>query len=412
MKRMTRETVEALAAVYGDSFYILDTDVFGENCHQLLDAFRKYYGKTNIAYSYKTNYIPELGMIVDRIGGYAEVVSAMELEIAKRIGVQPERIIWNGPVKSKEETEPFLLSGGTVNIDNIRELQIVSDFAGKHKDRQIHVGVRCNYDIGDGVVSRFGIDTESNEIDEAFRKIASVDNLVLTNLQAHFAKRHYRYWSAKAKGMLAVYEKATAEYGLHPQWLDLGGGLSGHMPDSLREQLGLDRFSFDDYASRSARLFDEYFGDKADKPWLFIEPGTAVAADCMRYVCRVENIRQIRGKTIITTNGSQKNISMSGINPPMEVIPCGGKAAVCKDADVAGYTCIESDYLYKEFTGEISVGDFLVFGSCGSYSVVMKPPFILPNVPVIYINSEEPVLIKRAETFDDVFQTYIFARKT
>lgn len=410
MKRLIRETVEALASAYGDSFYILDTDVFQENCHQLLDAFRKYYRKTNIAYSYKTNYIPELGMIIKRIGGYAEVVSAMELEIAKRIGVKPEQIIWNGPVKSKEEMESFLLSGGIMNIDNIRELQLVSDLAESHKERQIHIGVRCNYDIGDGIVSRFGIDTVSGEIDEVFRLIASTDNLILMNLQAHFAKRHYQYWSAKAKGMLSVYKKAMTEYGLQPQWLDLGGGLSGNMVDSLREQLGLDCFSLDDYASRSARIFSEYFKDKEDKPWLFIEPGTALAADCMRYVCRVENIKQIRGKTIITTNGSQKNISMSGINPPMEVIPCGGKAVECENADFAGYTCIESDYLYKGYTGEIGVGDYLVFGSCGSYSVVMKPPFILPNVPVIDISGEEPVLIKYAETFDDLFRTYTFAQ--
>ena len=412
MKRLTRETVDALAAAYGDSFYILDTDVFEENCHQLLETFRKYYRKTNIAYSYKTNYIPELGMIVDRIDGYAEVVSAMELEIAKRNGVQPERIIWNGPVKPKEKAESFLLSGGTVNVDNLRELQMVCKFAKAHQERQMHIGVRCNYDIGDGVVSRFGIDTESGEIDEAFRLIASADTLTLTNLQAHFAKRHYRYWPAKAKGMLAVYEKATVEYGLTPQWLDLGGGMSGNMPDSLREQLGLDRFSFDDYASRSARIFAEYFGDKEEQPWLFIEPGTAVAADCMRYVCRVENVRQIRGKTIITTNGSQKNISMSGINPPLEVIRGEGKAVQCEDADLAGYTCIENDYLYKGYSGEVGVGDYLVFGSCGSYSVVMKPPFILPNVPVLDISGEESVLIKRAETFDDLFKTYTFAQKT
>lgn len=79
MKRLTKETIRQLSAEYGDSFYILDTDVFSANCNQLLNAFRKYYTKTNLAYSYKTNYIPELGRMIDSIGGFAEVVSRWNL---------------------------------------------------------------------------------------------------------------------------------------------------------------------------------------------------------------------------------------------------------------------------------------------------------------------------------------------
>ena len=409
MIKITLEKLKELSEEFGDSYYILDTDVFRENCENLLASFKKFYNKFNIAYSYKTNYIPVLGRIVDDIGGFAEVVSAMELETALRIGVSPERIIWNGPVKPKEEMESFLLSGGTVNIDNIQELYTIRDIAECHYNRGISIGVRCNYEIGDGVVSRFGIDVGSKEFDKVFCVIASTENLLLRNLQAHFAKRYYKYWPARVKGLLSVYEKVVSDYKLKPEWLDLGGGLSGNMPDSLREQMGLDKFSFDDYASGSARIFSEYFKEKTDQPWLFLEPGTAVAADCMRYVCRVEHIKQIRGKTIITTNGSQKNINMNGINPPLEVVHCGKETFMCRDADIAGYTCIESDYLYKGYTGEVSCGDYLIIGSCGSYSIVMKPPFIMPNIPVIDISKGNPVIIKRAETFDDVFGSYIFA---
>ena len=408
MQKMTAERLNELTAEYGDSFYILDSDVFKENCEALLAAFRKYYEKTNIAYSYKTNYVPPLGRIVNGIGGFAEVVSEMEREIASRIGVSPDRIVWNGPVKPQEKTEAFLLAGGTVNIDNYREFLTIKDIAARHSDRKISVGLRCNYDIGDGVLSRFGVDTESGEFGEILETIASAENLHLKALQAHFAKRHHKYWTAKAEGLLSVYEKVSSRYGLAPEYLDLGGGMSGNMPAELREQLGLDDFTFDDYASKAAAAFSRFFKDRPERPWLIIEPGTAVAADCMRYVCRVESVKEVRGKTIITTNGSQKNISMGGLNPPMEVIPAGGERHFCTDADIAGYTCIENDYLYKGFSGEIAIGDHLVIGSCGSYSVVMKPPFIFPNVPVIDISSGAVTEIKRAETFDDLFGTYHF----
>ena len=48
----------------------------------------------------------------------------------------------------------------------------------------------------------------------------------------------------------------------------------------------------------------------------------------------------------------------------------------------------------------------IVFENCGSYSLVMKPPFILPNFPVLDISEGEVELIKRAETFEDIFHTY------
>jgi diaminopimelate decarboxylase len=38
----------------------------------------------------------------------------------------------------------------------------------------------------------------------------------------------------------------------------------------------------------------------------------------------------------------------------------------------------------------------------------MKPPFILPNFPVLDINGETVEVIKRAETFDDLFHTFSF----
>ena len=408
MKGLSDEELNRLTSIYGDSFYILDSDVFKRNCEALLSAFRKYYEKTNIAYSYKTNYIPRLGRIVNSIGGFAEVVSEMELEVASRIGVSSDMIVWNGPVKPKKAVETFLLSGGIVNIDNYEEVLTVRQIARQHKDKQISVGLRCNYDIGDGVLSRFGIDVNSREFKEILETIASEDNLYLKYLQAHFSKRHYKYWKAKAEGLLSVYETVSLEYGMTPEYLDLGGGISGNMPSLLREQLGLDDFAFDDYSSRAAAAFSQAFRNKLEKPWLIIEPGTAVAADCMRYVCRVESIKNVRGKTIITTNGSQKNISMGGLNPPIEIIPAGSKRSHYTNADIAGYTCIEADYLYKDFSGEIGVGDYLVISSCGSYSVVMKPPFIFPNVPVIDLNGETVAEIKRAETFDDLFGTYDF----
>lgn len=407
-KELTNELLNELYDSYGCAFYILDSDIFEQNYKELSSAFTAYYSKFNIAYSYKTNYTPKLVQIVDKLGGYAEVVSEMEMEVALRSGVIPSHIIWNGPIKNAEKVRELLLAGGTVNIDSICELDIIQDISKWNQKDILNVGVRCNYDVGDGVLSRFGFDVDGDDFDKALRLIKSLHNLNLINLQAHFAKRNPEFWATRAEGMLKIYDRVVTEYGLKPSWLDIGGGIYGKMPSSLRNQLGVEEITYDDYAVRAAKTFANHFRGISDAPLLFIEPGSAVAGDCMRFVCRVETIKTVRGKSIATVNGSQKNINMNGINPPMEVVAGGYERVDVENCDIVGYTCIEGDVLQKNYTGRLGIGDFIIIGNCGSYSLVMKPPFILPNFSVLDISGNTIEVIKQAEKFDDLFQTFEF----
>ena len=408
VKELNAELLKGLSKRFGNAFYLLESDNFEQNYLELTRTFKKYYPKFNIAYSYKTNYTPKLVQIVDRLGGYAEVVSEMEMEIALRSGVNPKRIIWNGPVKNNAKVKELLLTGGTVNIDSIYELDNIREIAESYPSHILNVGVRCNYEVGDDVLSRFGFDVGGDDFDKIMSFIKSISNLHLVNLQAHFAKRSPEFWTARAEGMLKIYDKVVYKYGIKPERLDIGGGIYGKMPNELRKQLHIGNITYDDYASRAAKLFAEHFKDKADAPYLFIEPGSAVAGDCMRFVSRIETIKNVRGKTIATVIGSQKNISMSGINPPMAIVAGENKQQQYENADIVGFTCIEGDVLNKNYTGKLAVGDYIVIQNCGSYSLVMKPPFILPNFAVLDINGDEVEVIKRAESFDDLFHTFSF----
>ena len=401
---MDKSIIEQLRAEYGEAFYLLDSAQFRKNFAELKSAFNEIYPNWNIAYSYKTNYTPKLCKIVNELGGYAEVVSEMELEIAKRVGCRADRIIWNGPIKNVPIMEQFLLDGGTINIDCIEELEQVKDIHNRHADKLIHVGIRCNYDVNDGVVSRFGFDIDGAEFMEAVKFATTTENVKFINFQCHFAKRQIAYWPARAKGMVDLIDRL----GIIPERIDIGGGLFGKMADSLKAQFSTEIPDYDAYAKAAAQVFADYFKDKDVKPELLIEPGSAVVGDCMQFICTVKTIKNVRGKWIATVLGSQKNISMTGINPPMEVISMGGEQKEYKDLDFVGFTCIEGDVLYHNYTGKLAHQDAIVISNCGSYSLVMKPPFILPNFPVLDISEGKTEVIKRAENFDDLFHTFKF----
>ena len=401
---MNRSQLSVLSAKYGSAFYLLDTQQFKKNFIELKSAFATIYPNTNIAYSYKTNYIPALCKIVDELGGLAEVVSDMELNIARRVGVTPKNIIWNGPYKNPQEFENLLLEGGQVNLDSFYETELLKTIAKNHPEKILNVGVRVNFAINDNTVSRFGFDVESKEFFDTLSTINQLDNVKLLGIQCHYATRRLETWRPRAEKMLSLLDKI----GIVPPRIDLGGGLYGKIHESLKKQFDAYIPTYQEYAQEVAPLFAEKFGSMPNPPLLLIEPGSALVGDCMSFVAKVVSIKNIRGQYFATLLGSSHNINISGKNPPLTVYPLANERFEYDNLNFVGYTCIESDVLYRGFNGVLGVGDFVEFANAGSYSVVLKPPFILPNFPVLDISGDNPILIKRQECFDDIFRTYSF----
>lgn len=411
---LSSDILERISNEYGESFYILDSKQFERNFEELQRAFRDIYPSSYIAYSYKTNYTPKLCKLVDTHGGYAEVVSDMEYEIALKVGVSPEKITFNGPYKNASAVEQLLLTGGTVNIDSNYELEIVKDIAKRHLDKTISAGIRCNFDIKDGVTSRFGFDVDGEDFKGVIDTFRKIDNLRLKGLHCHFATRSLETWPARAEGMITLVQKYFVE---PPEYICLGGGLYGKMGESLKAQFDSKIPSYKEYAEAVATQFRNFYKDMAiDKqPKLFIEPGSALVGDAVRFAAKVINVKDVRGKKIATLAGSIYNINptLNKKNPPISVYHHSNNPNIQEDyydLDFGGYTCIESDYLYRGFNGKLAVGDYVVFDNVGSYSVVLKPPFILPNFAMIDYNDETNSieLIKRKESFDDLFKTFEF----
>lgn len=403
------EILQRISYQFGDSYYLLNKDIFIKNYMDIEAAFRSFYKNSYIAYSYKTNYIPILCKTVNELGGYAEVVSSMEYELAKKIGVSTKKIILNGPYKKYEAVTDILTTGGIVNIDSVYELEMLERILRDCPNCVLNVGVRCNFNIDDGVISRFGVDVNSDEFCAIVNYLHTHSFVRLAGLHCHFASRGLAAWQKKIDGILSLIESLDDP---EIDYVDVGGGLFGRMADSLKVQFDTPVPSYYEYAETIARPFAEFYRHREKKPKLFIEPGSALSGDVMKFVSRVISIKNVSGKTIATLSGSMYNINPTHNNKnlPITVYRSSRKSKNYSNLDFGGYTCIESDYLYKGYSGDIAVGDFVVFDNAGSYSIVLKPPFILPNFPILELEPIEAPLkvIKQTETFDDIFHTYNF----
>lgn len=409
----TYDMLDNLSNTYGESFYLLDTARFEKNYDEFIKVFRDIYPKSFIAYSYKTNYIPKLCLLVNRKGGYAEVVSEMEFDLAIKLGVSSQKIIYNGPYKSERSVKKCLVGGGIVNLDSIPEVDVIEKVAREHSEINMSVGIRCNFDIGSSVVSRFGFDVDGDEFHHVFKRLSKINNVSIKGLHCHFPDRCLKTFVPRIDKMLHLSKDLFQD---PPEFINVGGGYFGKMDTSLKNQFNCKVLNYQEYADVIATKMQNIYGNLDDsvKPKLLLEPGTALVANTMKFVVKVISVKVVRNKYIATVSGSRFNIltTSNNINLPIKVHHCYEKDDRNNERyliDIAGYTCIENDYLYREYKGYLAVGDYIVFDNVGSYSVVMKPPFILPNCAVIEYDPKNKTynIVKRKEELEDIFDTFL-----
>lgn len=400
------EQIRQLHERYGSPLYCFCADEFEANLKELTACFQAQYSNYRLAYSFKTNYTPAICRLVKKLGGYAEVVSDMELELAWRIGYEAPHIIYNGPGKGKLVWE-HLLNGGIVNVDSVDELRGICDFARQYPEKQFEIGIRLNIEVGQPFISRFGIDADCDALLQAADLIRAVPNLTLAGLHCHISQaRGIESWIKRTRRML---DAADRLFDAPPKYLDFGSGMYGKMAASFAAQFsGVP--TYQEYANVTAKAVAEHYARYETRPLLFTEPGTTVINKYVDFITQVVAIKNIRGKCFVVTDGSAHNLGevCKLKKLPVEVLRTGGDGSFCENADIVGYTCLEHDVLYSGFTGSIGVGDYLVFGNVGGYSNVSKPPFIHPNCAMIQYNADHSsCLIKRPETLDDIIQTYV-----
>jgi diaminopimelate decarboxylase len=403
------QILQDLERKYGECFYLLDLDQFEANYCQLLNCFRSIYPNTNIGYSYKTNYLPTICKSVAKQGGYAEVVSQMEYDLARNIGVPCDRIIFNGPLKYPQDLERAVLAGSIVNLDSLQEVEIICALATRLPDQLISVGLRCNFDIGTDLISRFGLDVEGSDLDDIFARFKQLGNCQVKGLHCHFTttQRSLESYQIRTAKILATTDKYFLDQ--PPAYIDVGGGYFGQMTEDLKQQFEFEIPTYQEYAQAIATQLQQRFTGEI-QPELIIEPGVALVANVMKFVGKVVGLKTIRSRHLALVTGSIHTVKPSK-QLPLTVYKHEldfDRVESSTPIDLVGYTCMEHDCLYPAYPTPIGIGDYTVFDNVGAYSIVFKPPFIWPSPPIVSYDStlKLDTLVRRQETTQDVFATY------
>jgi diaminopimelate decarboxylase len=415
---LTYKQIQQIESSYHSPFYLCDGRRFSDNFDRITKAFSSRWSKFILAYSYKTNYIPYLCQIIKAKGGWAEVVSRLEYDLALKIGQSPDKIIFNGPVKQYEDIELALNNGSIVNLDSAYEIEHVLRYARQNSKKTIPIGIRVNIDLTDAngqshiqnqlPTGRFGFDPA--QIISQFSILNSqlqTHNLKVVSLHGHTSSIGRNLWCYETitKTLCAI---AQEYFPKTVQYINIGGGFFGQIPPEMG--FGVVP-GFDDYAGAICGVLCQNKWAIANQPALIIEPGVAMTANVIGFITKVMGIKTIKNKILVTVDGSAFHVkpTLHARNLPWSLIPHDNTKRPSARFSVVGATCMEKDYLLTDVEGPLpKEGDAIRIDQAGAYTLVLSPPFIHPAPAIIAVEGDTFKVIRSCQTLDDMFKNYVF----
>lgn len=376
--------------MFSTPYYVIEKHQLDESVNGLKKALDKYWKNYVIGYSYKTNALPWVIRYFKEKGVFAEVVSNDEYLLAKHIGYNGNDLIYNGPIKTKDTMLEAIRNGCIVNLDAQREIDWLHDL--KNDGQQYSVGIRVNFDIehwcpGQSACGleggRFGFCYENGELYKAICRIRET-GVEISGLHLHTSSKTRGLDIYKAISNVAC--QIIDEYNLELEYIDIGGGFFGGMPNKPQ---------FDDYL----KAISDLLGQSVDpaKTKLIVEPGMSVIGPNISYVTSVVDVKHTSYGVFAVTDGSRTQIDpLMSKSSYFHSIDYQDTNAVLIDKQViCGYTCMEHDRLFDlRNSKELAVGDLITYHKVGAYTMCLTPLFI-KYFPDVYVRENEKLTLVR-----------------
>ncbi|UCH02044.1 MAG: hypothetical protein JSV20_09585 [Candidatus Bathyarchaeota archaeon] len=398
------DTIE-LGNRFGTPLYVVCEEKVRNNYRNFKKNFTKYYDKNIVAYSYKTNFLPAICTILKNEGAWAEIVSALELSIARKIQVNPSKIIFNGPCKSDEVLlEALRLGVSVINIDSLSELERLSNLIHK-TGITANVGVRLHNPFEKGKIpSRFGLD---------IKKAFTACKLIGKNQRMNYRGIHIHLGTqiTNINSYIMIIKYAAdfmanlhSKLDLNTIFLNIGGGFPSHQKPLYAIDDPWPAPSLKEYASKIGSTLEANH-NKINYPYLVLEPGRAIVSSSSYLITKIVAIKSIdrAGKWIILDSGL--NIVPEAEYFYYKTIPASHHKGEREKVHIGGPLCMLEDIIgLNRRLPKLQEGDILVIPDVGAYNISLSWQFIKPRPNICMIHKNGVELIRKTETVDDILR--------
>ena len=353
-----------------------------------------------ICYSVKANSNLAVLNILARLGSGFDIVSGGELARVLAAGGSASKTVFSGVGKTEAELRAALAADVLCfNVESEGELdRLAAIAAGMGKTARVSLRVNPDVDprthpyIATGLrESKFGIAYDAAV--PLYRRAAKLPNIHVLGIDVHIGSQitDVEPFVAALEKLLEFVDLLDAT-GVHLEHLDLGGGLGiryhDEEPPALKDYLG--------------RLFQR-LGDR--KIRILFEPGRSLVGNTGVLLTRIEYLKHSEAKNFVIVDAGMNDLIRPSLYDAWhEVLPVAPRDGPARRYDIVGPVCESADFLAKERTLSVAVGDLLAIMSAGAYGMAMSSNYnSRPRPPEVMVDGAKPWLVRERERTESLF---------
>ena len=407
--------VKKIAEKFPTPFFVYGKNIILNNIRAWQRSLKN---KNNlICFALKANDNLNIVSLLSAEGCGADIVSAGELFIALRAGIQPEKIVFAGVGKQEFEIEYALKEGILAfNVESRQELKLIQQIAGRmNKTAAIHLRLNPDIDakshpyISTGMAkNKFGIETSDTL--ELFKLAQTLPNISLKGIHAHIGSQllDMSPFEACSRALRELYFNLQAE-GYDLETIDLGGGLGvdyqqvidwplseGELPVSIP--------TIEDYTSSILKHLK-------DLPLKFIfEPGRSMIANAGILAASVIYTKQTSQKNFVILNCGMNDLIRPALYQAYHrILPVNNPVREKKETvDVVGPVCESADLFARNLKlPALEQGELVAIFSCGAYGYSLSSNYNgRLRLAELLVDGAEFKVVRRGETYQDLLKLY------
>lgn len=390
--------IQAIAEQVGTPFYLYSLNTLENHFKAFDGAFSKV--DHLVCFSAKANSNLAILRIFVRLGGGVDVVSGGELFRAMKAGAPPDKIVYSGVGKRREEIEyalefPILM----FNVESSQELVAIDQIAGKI-GAKAPVSLRVNPDVDPRThpyvstglkKNKFGINIQKS-VDE-YLLASTLPSIKVIGVSCHIGSQltDMGPFLDAVQRIKELVLTLRAE-GVQIQYMDLGGGLGityhQEEPPHPRE-----------YAQS---LLGELSGIDCT---LILEPGRVIVGNAGILVTQVLYTKEGGEKNFIIVDAAMNDLirpSLYGSYQRIQPVQRNHRTEIV--ADVVGPICESGDFLAKDRKlPKVEPGELLAVMSAGAYGFSMSSNYnSRARAPEVLVAKDRFYIIREREDYDDL----------
>jgi len=392
-------SLSAIARAEGTPTYVYSAALLRQRYRELDDAFGEY--PHAIHYAFKANSLRAIVSELRALGSSVDAVSIWEVELARSVGFEARRIVFDGVGKADAELEAAVaLDLKAINVESTGELARVEAIA-KRAGRIARVAIRVNPDIDakshphistGRKINKFGI--PADEARALMGTLPSRSALKLVAFHVHIGSQMTSLEPIRraAESLAALVHDAKLA-GITLEYLDAGGGLGisydgGPVP------------SFRDYASALVSQL------QATQLPIVVEPGRSIVGPAAVLLARVVDLKP-------RTSSSEFAIIDAGMSELMRpalydafhlIEPVVNREGGLRQYELVGPVCESGDVVGRDRTLlPLAVGDLVAIRDAGGYGSVMASNYNRRPLPAeVLVENGTWRVIRRRQTLADM----------